>query len=166
MNLFATSACPIQSAKDLPDILVNKMFQESVQLLSSAHFELDGVKRGTKPTHKNHPATIFTRTCKQNYQWTLDHATALMAEYEHRRGKVHGYKKYFDEVLSLPANIPDSGDTDFPMCMPLDCKKTLDVHKNYRYYLNVKFKDWVTRTNKRHIIAKWTNSVKPDWIEG
>lgn len=164
MNLFATSKCPVQSAKDLPDILVNKMLQEAVQLLSTAHFELDGVKRGTKPTHKNHPSAIFTRACKQNYQWTLDHATALMAEYEHRRGKVHGYKKYFDEVTSLPANITEKGDTFFPMCMPNDCKKTLDVHKNYKYYLNVKFNDWATRTDKRQIQVTWTNAVKPEWV--
>lgn len=164
MNLFATSQCPVQSAKDLPDILVNKMLQEAIQLLSTAHFELDGVKRGTKPTHKNHPSAIFTRACKQNYQWTLDHATALMAEYEQRRGKVHGYKKYFDEVTNLPANITEKGDTFFPMCMPNDCKKTLDVHKNYKYYLNVKFNDWATRTDKRQIQVTWTNAVKPEWV--
>ena len=164
MNIFATNACPVQSAQDLPDILVNKMLQEQIQLLSTAHFELDGIKRGTKATHKNHPSAIFIRACRENYQWGLDHATALMAEYELRRGKVHGYKKYFDEVLAAPDNIPEKGDTDFPMCMPVELKKTIDVHKNYRHYLNVKFEDWRTRTDKRQIIVTWTNRKQPEWV--
>lgn len=164
MNLFATSQCPVQSAKDLPDIHVNKMLQETIQLLSTAHFELDGIQRGTKPTHKNHPSAIFTRACKQNYQWALAHATTLMSEYEHRRGKVHGYKKYYEQVLNLPANIPAQGDTDFPMCMPIECKKTLDVHKNYKHYLNTKYQEWATRTDKRQIQVTWTNAVKPEWV--
>lgn len=41
MNIFATSECPIESAQALCDTHVNKMLQESVQLLSVAHFELD-----------------------------------------------------------------------------------------------------------------------------
>jgi hypothetical protein len=30
MNIFVTNECPVQSAKDLPDIHVNKMLQEAV----------------------------------------------------------------------------------------------------------------------------------------
>ncbi len=165
MNLFATSKCPVQSAIDLCDTHVNKMLQEAIQLLSVAHFELDGVIRGTKPSHSNHPSALYVRRCKANYLWTLAHAKALMDEYTFRKGKVHGYKKYFDEVGDLPKNIPESGDEDFPMCMPAECIKTLDVHTNYKYYLNQKLKEWLTRTDKKPIIAKWTNRVKPSWVE-
>ena len=165
MNIFATSKCPVESAKALPNILVNKMLQEQVQLLSVAHFELDGVQRGTKPTHKNHPCAIFTRNNKKNYEWVRDHALALLAEYKLRTGKTHGYEKYLNEVLEAPQNIPEKGDEDFPMCMPVEMKKTLDVHKNYKYYLNRKFKEWMTRTDKRQIIPTWINANKPEWVE-
>lgn len=164
MNIFATSQCPIKSAQDLDDVLNNKMLQEAIQLLSVAHFELDGVIRGTKPSHKNHPSAVFTRACKANYIWVLEHAKAGVAEYEYRKGKPHGYQKYLDQVLNLPQNIPETGDTDFPMCMPVDCKKTLDVHKNYRYYLNTKYKEWAERTDKKPIEARWTKRSKPEWV--
>ena len=42
MNIFASDACAIQSARNLPDILVNKMCLESAQLLSTAHIVIDG----------------------------------------------------------------------------------------------------------------------------
>lgn len=44
------------------------------------------------------------------------------------------------------------------------CKKTLDVHKNYRYYLNTKYKEWAERTDKTPIEAKWTKRSKPEWV--
>lgn len=164
MNLFVTDECPVKSAIALPNILVNKMCQEAVQLLSVAHFELDGQIRGTKPSHNNHPCAVFTRNNKQNYEWVRKHARALLDEYTFRTGKVHGYEKYYAEVIDLPANIAENGDTDFPMCMPDDCKKTLDTYKNYKYYLNTKFKDWATRTDKRQIFVNWSKRNKPEWL--
>lgn len=164
MNLFVTNECPVKSAQALPNILVNKMAQEAVQLLSVAHFELDGVQRGTKPSHKNHPCAIFTRACKENYYWVQKHARALLDEYTFRTGKVHGYEKYYAEVENPPVQLPEKGDTFFPMCMPQEMKKTLDVHKNYQYYLNQKFKDWATRTDKRQIFVEWHKRNKPDWL--
>lgn len=163
MNIFATSECPIESAQALCDTHVNKMLQESIQLLSVAHFELDGIQRGTKPTHKNHPSAIFTRESKQNYLWVLEHAKALMVEYTYRTGKVHGYGKYFEQVGEAPKNIPDRGLGCFPMAMPDKFKKSLDAHRNYRLYLAHKIKDWAERTDKRQIVAKWTGRNKPNF---
>lgn len=164
MNLFAIHSCPVKSAQELPDIHVNKMLQEAIQLLSVAHFELDGQIRGTKPSHNNHPSAVFVRACKANYTWTLKHARAMLDEYTFRTGKHHGYEKYYSQVTEFPANIHETGDTDFPMCMDDFCKKTLDVHKNYRYYLNHKYTEWRTRTDKKHIIVKWTKRSKPEWV--
>lgn len=164
MNLFVTDECPVKSAIALPDILVNKMAQEAIQLMSVAHFELDGVQRGTKPSHKNHPCAIFTRNNKLNYEWVRKHARALLDEYTFRTGKVHGYEKYYAEVTNPPENIAEKGDDFFPMCMPAEHKKTLDVHKNYQYYLNCKFNDWATRTDKRQIFVTWSKRNKPEWL--
>lgn len=49
-------------------------------------------------------------------------------------------------------------------CMDDFCKKTFDVHKNYRYYLNHKYAEWRTRTDKKPIIVKWTKRNVPEWI--
>lgn len=41
MNIFATNQCPVQSAKDLPNILVNKM----ARALCNRHADACGVDR-------------------------------------------------------------------------------------------------------------------------
>jgi hypothetical protein len=168
MNLFATSECPVQSAKDLCIVLQNKMFQEAVQLLSTAHFELDGVQRGTKPTHRNHPCAIFARESKANYQWVLEHAKALNELYIQRTGKIHGYQKYLDAVLEVPSNMQKEEKTDFVMCMPDSFKfeAYFDVQKAYRLYLNAKYKEWLGRdgdSEKRPVKVEFFGN-KPTWV--
>lgn len=97
MNIFAIHQCPIQSARELPDVHVNKMLQECVQLLSTAHAVLDGHTESCAPTHTNHPCAIFVRENSKSYMWVLEHAKALMEEYTYRTGKVHQYQtKYMD----------------------------------------------------------------------
>lgn len=163
MNIFTTSACPIQSAKALPDVLVIKMIVESAQLLSTAHFENDGVIVGYKPTHKNHPCAIFTRKTSGNYEWVYNHFVALCDEFTRRKGKVHKTSELIETLKTAPRNIRKCAvDIDF-MCMPDDCKKTLDVHKNYQIYLKKKYNEWLTRTDKKPIVATWTNAQRPEW---
>ena len=105
MNIFITDKCPTKSAANLPTILVNKMLQEAIQLLSSAHFVLDGVQRGTKPSHINHPSSVWCRETSSNYVWVLEHAVALMEEWKKRTGKVHGYTIYLDRACLFCSNI-------------------------------------------------------------
>jgi hypothetical protein len=164
MNIFITSKCPIESAQALANIHVNKMICESLQLLCTAHSVLDGTVKVFKPTHQNHPCSIFTRKSSGNYEWLYKHFKALCDEYTFRTGKVHKCAEHLEDVATPPLNI-SQGELDFDfMCMDDDCKKTLDVHKNYRYYLSKKYSEWQTRVDKRPIVATWTNRNKPDWI--
>ncbi|MOA30456.1 hypothetical protein D3C78_1515470 [compost metagenome] len=145
------------------------MLQEAIQLLSTAHFEIDGVQRGAKPTHKNHPSAIFTRESKANYNWVLSHAKCLNELYTERTGKVHGYQKYLDQVLEAPHNFQKEEQTDFPMCMPdeVKLKSLLDVHGAYRIYLNTKYKEWLSRnefSEKRPVKVEFFGA-KPSWVE-
>jgi len=52
MNVFYTNKCPIEAALDHNKVHQIKMICEYSQLLSTAHFELDGNVVGYKPTHK------------------------------------------------------------------------------------------------------------------
>ena len=164
MNIFATDECPIKSAKALPCILLRKMIVESCQILCTAHFICDGVIKSYKPTHQNHPVSIWTRKSTGNYNWLYQHYVALCSEFSTRNGKPHASMALLKELKTAPKNSTNKPvDIDF-MCMPVECKKTIDVHKNYRYYLNQKYKDWATRTDKKQIHVTWTNAVKPDWV--
>jgi len=62
MNIFVTDICPIKSAQDHCDVHNRKMIIEASQLLSTVHFELDGIQVGYKPTHRNHPSAVWTRS--------------------------------------------------------------------------------------------------------
>ncbi|MNY27080.1 hypothetical protein D3C86_1609670 [compost metagenome] len=127
MNIFCTSSCPIQSAQDLSNNLVVKMILESAQMLSTAHYILDGSQVGYKPTHVNHPCSIFSRSGDENYQWLWQHFNALCGEYTHRTGKVHKTGSLLETLKTPPKNITKRPlSIDF-LCMPDDCKKTLDV---------------------------------------
>ena len=168
MNIFAVHQCPIQSARELPDVHVNKMLQECVQLLSTAHAVLDGHTESCAPTHTNHPCAIFVRENSKSYMWVLEHAKALMEEYTYRTGKIHQYQtKYMDWVLELPKNICNTGEPEFRMCMPDEFKLAafFDVNLAYRLYLKDKYKVWATRTDKRPMIAKWTKRKTPEWAQ-
>lgn len=98
MNIFVTDNDPRVCAQALDNQRVNKMITESLQMLTTAmHVHqcppelLPQTKRGTpmKPTHVNHPCTIWARTTRANYLWLVQHLEALTAEFEHRYGHAH-----------------------------------------------------------------------------
>jgi len=140
------------------------MIIESAQILSTAHFILDGHQVGYKPTHKNHPCCVWVRASSSNYDWMMAHFVALCGEYTHRGGKIHKTEGLVPVLSSRPRMIVDTDMTVMAMCMPDECKASPSVYENYRIYLNKKFSDWASRTEKRPIIAKWTARTKPLWI--
>ena len=163
MNIFATSQCPIQCAQEMTDVHVVKMILESAQLLSTAHFVLDGVQVGYKPTHKNHPCAVWCRTTRSNYSWLYAHFCALLDEFTFRTGKVHKSKEQSKALQSFPKNLQLGGLTPFTLCVPEEFTgvSNLDVHGRYQAYLNVKFAEW--RSRDKPIKVEWTNRAKPSW---
>ena len=108
MNIFATSLCPIESAKFLDDKRTNKMVLESAQLLSSA-LRINGYTGSDvyKISHRNHPSSVWTRKTRGNYNWLLAHFKALCDEYTRRTGKIHASSKLLP-IFEANANlIPD-----------------------------------------------------------
>ncbi len=163
MNIFVTNECPIKSAQDHCNVHF-KMCVELGQLLSTAHFELDGQVVGYKPTHRNHPSAIWTRQCSGNYQWAYLHFKALCDEYTFRTGKVHKSSELICLLAKQPSKIEIGERTSFAMAMPDDFKKLgiFDQTKAYRAYLNNKFAEWACR--EKPIKVEWANRGKPEWV--
>lgn len=165
MNIFVTSACPVQSAIEHCDRHNIKMVLELAQMLSTAHFELDGTTVGYKPTHKNHPCSIWLRETSGNYKWAFDHFKALCDEYTHRTGKVHKTSELLNCLSKTPSKIVLGDKTTFAMAMPDEMKKLgiFDQTKAYQSYLKVKFAEWGCRD--KPLAVKWTNRKQPHWID-
>lgn len=163
MNLFATNECPIKSAQDHNSVHLRKMVVEICQLLSTAHYELDGQIIGYKPTHKNHPSAIWVRQCSGNYQWAYDHFKALCSEYTFRTGKVHKSSELLISLAKLPSKIEIGERTCFAMAMPESFQKLgiFDQTKAYKAYLNSKFKEWLSRP--KPISVDWGLRGAPEW---
>src|SRR5512141_1740602 len=97
MNIFASSPCPIESARNLDDKRVNKMLCESCELLSFHRPELHLKLR----RYPHHPITKWVGESPSNYLWLYLHLGGLHAEYHFRRGKFHSYI-WFYELLAPP----------------------------------------------------------------
>lgn len=158
MNIFALDECPINSAQYAVDKHVIKMILESAQLLCTAHHtcptNVSYPAKFYKPTHKNHPCSIWVRESVENYKWLCDHAIALCDEYEYRYGKKHASLQIIEWCSSNIPNIPSVGLTPFKMAMP-DKYKTDNPVYSYRMYY---FYDKRLKFN-----CTWKLREKPGW---
>lgn len=127
---------------------------ESTQMLATIVQVHGGVAK-YKPTHQNHPCTLWAQETVDNYQWLLTHGKALCAEYSHRYGRVHACQALLEGELSLmPKSIRRTGLTDFAQAMPDTYRGDDAVIAYRRYYLA-----------EKSGFAKWTNRLAPVWFE-
>ena len=148
MTIFVLDKDPVISAQMHMDKHVVKMPLETAQMLST-------ICGGPyKPTHRNHPCTIWARSTKSNYSWLVELGIALCKEYTHRYGKVHKCQAIIEQLTSPPDNIPDGELTTFAQAMPDDCK-TNNVIESYRKYYKL---------HKGHI-AHWKNRQVPEFMQ-
>ena len=117
MNLFILSLIQKEIAEYMMDKHVSKILLEAVQMLCTAKRVVDPNDIETnnklyKLAHKNHPVTIWCRTSRENYVWTLDLIDELHNEWRYRYGhpttKIH--KAYLVAQI-LKENIPDENKT-------------------------------------------------------
>jgi hypothetical protein len=141
------------------------MILELAQMLSTAHFELDGNIVGYKPTHRNHPCSIWIRQCSGNYKWAYEHFKALCDEYSFRTGKIHKTSELLELLGKMPSKIAFGDRIPFTMAMPENYKKLgiFDQTKAYQAYLNDKFKEWGCRD--KPLAVEWTKRNKPEWVK-
>lgn len=164
MNIFVTSKCPVKSAQDHCNVHNVKMILECAQLLSTAHFVLDGIQVGYKPTHRNHPSSIWTRNTLANYQWLYAHFKALCKEYTFRTGKTHKTSELLGVLSNVPKNIRQGELDPFAMAMPDEYKRLgiFDQTKSYQAYLKAKYTEWACR--EKPINISWGIRKQPEWI--
>jgi len=167
MNVFYTDECPIQAARNLPNILRRKMIVEHAQLLSAAHHILDGDQALSgiyKLTHVNHPQSIFTRSGQYQYDWVLDSAMEMCKLYTLQTGKIHKTQLVLENLRNLPKNIPLIDWQDPPVTAPDEFKAVAVFNgciSAYREYMKAKFSEWGQRDKP---IKVEFFKYSPDWL--
>lgn len=163
MNIFCVDADPIKSAQQLANKHVIKMPLEALGMLSYAFKEGESSypnKRSGR--HYLHPASIWARQSKENFQWLLAHGQELTKEYQIRYKREHFAKFHLDWVAENYKEIdfPNKGLTSFVGCFG-------------------KLKDFIEKTGNNRVdqyrlyyhldkekFAKWPSIDKiPDWWE-
>lgn len=147
MNIFVLDANPAVAARFHCDKHVSKMILESAQMLSTV---LGG---SYKPTHANHPCTLWVGASHYNAVWLIKLAYFLNAEWRARYGHDRDHKSIavVNELATTTKlfALPDAGLTPFALAMP-DEYKSEDAVQSYRAYYGSKS------------FAKWRNGA-PDW---
>lgn len=166
MNLFILSLNFKECAEFMFDKHVSKIILEAVQMLCTTmqivdpENEIFNKMKLYKIAHKNHPVTIWMRTSRDNFMWTLELVEAMHNEwkyrYDHPSDKMHKsyiVAKYLREYAPSEDKFPNVGLTPFALAMPIECKCDDAIEAYRRYY----------QTPEKQKIASWKKRGKPDW---
>lgn len=129
-----------KSAQSLDNLRVVKMILESCQLLSTA-LHKNGIEGARyKPTHLNHPSTIWTAESSANFENLILHTQAMLDEYTDRFKKVHACKSvlenniiplYEENKHKFPSNVA----TPLRAAMPKEFVTSNIVESYQNYYV-------------------------------
>lgn len=162
MNIFVLDDWPDYAARYHCDKHVCKMIVEYAQILSTAH-SVSGSWHPPmyKPTHVNHPCSVWARKHARNYRWLYALLCALLHEYKARYARTHKTSGLTLALWRLPTNLRLSSHEQSWHCyswvlaMPQKYQNPYDAVLSYRrYYMG----------EKAHI-ATWLNG-KPYWFKG
>lgn len=156
MNIFASSSCPVESARNLDDKRVRKLLVESCQMLS-VHNTGQKVMR---PAFVNHPATKWVGEDPSHYNWLYRHLFALHSEFIYRFDKPSKLIDLLDFLAPSPTtNLEPKWFVKLTrdVSRGLDYTHITDVHESYREYLVGKW-----RSDKRPVF--WTKRGAPKWL--
>ena len=170
MNIFVLDYDTVKAARYHCDVHVNKMILETAQMLSTAYrLTTDNVPDFLyRTTHKNHPCSIWARSCINNYNWLVMLGLELCLEYAHRFRKHHKTYQLIEFFLDTEPNIAKSNNVQqfgrwhvqpFPQAMPEEYKRHDAVEAYREYYTNEK------KTDKNgKWMMKYTNTDYPPWF--
>jgi len=166
MNRFLIDHHPNAIAQSLCDQHIVKMPLEEAQMLCTSiwhhaphHAEKHGLYRAV---HKKHPCTLWTMETRSNYVYALALYKAMLKEYTHRYGKIHGAGKHYRTLADASWLIPDGGLTAHPQCFSgHDDLKTNEAWpiKAYRAFYKVD-KSKFARYNKGRKMPHWMREKK------
>lgn len=175
MNIFVLDMCPRKAASMHCDIHVGKLAMEASQLLSVAHHrynpKADTIKGLCYPTHVNHPCALWTRQCKENYEWLFELYVGLHDEYMYRFGTMHGNYMRMYAIKNTPPLLPSNGGslTTHPLCMPdiykvrSDASASLSTDKNVLPDVVASYRKYY-KYGKEHLTHRYTKREKPAWL--
>ena len=153
MNIFILDTEHTKSALYYVDKHVVKMPLETAQMLCTA-IANNGIQTPYKPTHKNHPCTLWLNESLDNFYWLCDLGIAICKEYTFRYNKIHKCEAVIEWCRKNPPTTSALGLTKQALAMPDSCKISEDVVLCYRnYYIK----------EKGHLHS-WKNRQKPEWI--
>ena len=156
MNIFYINTDPVIAAQELADDHIRKMQIESAQMCCTAHWA-SGSEAPYKKAHLNHPSTKWVRESIQQYRWVVKHGLEVCNQFTIRYGKRHKTQDVLEWCRDNEPNIPNSGFTPPPQCMPDKYKKEDTVEGYKTYYIEDKIK------NKQLSYNKLNNT--PEWIK-
>lgn len=142
MNIFVLDEDPVIAAHMLCNQHVSKMILESAQMLSSVADKY-GFPYLYKPTHKNHPCTIWAGASRENWEWLIEHVMEMEREKIRRTRKGHISAEVVRYYRDNNFGPKKGALTPFAQAMP-DKYRSNNAASSYRsYYLNEKqfFKD-------------------------
>jgi hypothetical protein len=157
MNIFILDKNTVRNAKYHCITHSIKMVVELGQILSTV-LQQHGISYGYKPTHKNHPCTIWAGINKSNFKYTRKLGLEICKEYTFRYGKKHSAEDILRN-MECPSTLPKGRLTEFAQAMP-DKYRNEDSVKAYRnYYLGEKLSQDGRRWG-------YKNREIPDWVKG
>ena len=152
MNIFVLDLDIRKCAQFHADQHVIKMILESAQMLCTV-LNTFGIQAPYKPTHPNHPCTLWAGTSLANWKWLKTLALDLNEEYKYRFVKSRNHQSSLI-ICDLPIPpIPDKGLTEFAQAMPEKYRVPGDAVQAYRkFYIGEKarFATW-----RKRGIPKW-----------
>lgn len=153
MNIFVLSDSIEEAAQFHCDKHIVKMPLESAQILCTC-IHNKGALSPYKPTHRNHPCTLWANKNMTNFCWLTDFGEALCHEYTYRYGKVHKCLDVIRYCRGFASLFEDAELTQFIQAMPDYCKRDNPVEGYREYYIREKAD-----------IAKWTKREIPNWFK-
>lgn len=167
MNFFYCDDNLNHAAQALDDRRLVKMVLEQAQLLNNCLVHFGDQSAPYKPTHMNHPSSVWTRVSKHNYVRMLTYFEFLCLEFEHRRNKKHKCEDHYHTFVQFQWDLTDD-DWDIPYGTPVpnctDFKEITNPINAYRLHLINKWNNELIK-HEAGIWYKptWTNRNPPDW---
>lgn len=139
MNIFVLARKPALCAAYHCDKHVVKMIIEYAQMLSTCQHHFTG-SSPLRPTHKNHPCTVWVMKSVHNYNRLAELALELCKEYTKRYKKTHALEVVIVGLQNPPKQLPSSQRrSPFSTVMPEQYIHAGDAVRSYRnYYLGDK----------------------------
>jgi len=153
VNIFVLHEDPILCARCHGDRHVVKMVLESAQMLCTVLWD-HGLRAPYRPTHANHPCTLWAGASLDNWTWLRRLALALNREYRYRYRRNRDHKSALVVKGLARPPLERRGLTPFAQAMPEAYRVPGDAVSAYRRYY----------VAEKAALARWTRRRRPSWF--